>query len=125
MYQIIKNVISRGGYDLKGVLEKIDTLWAQQRFTDEQHTELVALARHGATAEKSVDLVLKIAELEARIRTLEGKTPAEDYQQYTEGKWYYAGDTCSFEGANYICIAPEGTVCVWSPAQYPLYWRRK
>ena len=48
MYQIIKNVISRGGYDLKGVLEKIDTLWAQQRFTDEQHTELVALARHGA-----------------------------------------------------------------------------
>lgn len=125
MYQIIKNVISRGGYDLKSVLGKIDTLWVQQRFTDEQHTELVALARQGATAEKSIDLVAKITELEARIRVLEGQTSAEDYQEYIAGKWYYAGDTCFFGGANYICVAPEGTACVWSPADYPAYWQKK
>lgn len=125
MYQIIKNVISRGGYELKSVLDKIDALWVQQRFTDEQHTELIALARQGATAEKSVDLMAKITELEERIKALEGNPPSEEYQEYVQGKWYYNGDTCSLSGKNYICIAPTGTPCVWSPFQYPAYWQEK
>lgn len=124
MYQIIKNVISRGGYDLSAVLSKIDTVWAEGKLTDEQRDELVGLARKGANADKSIDLMAKITELEERIRALEGSLPSEDYQEYTVGKWYYNGDTCCFENANYVCIAPNGTPCVWSPAQYPSYWNK-
>ena len=43
-------------------------------------------------------------------------------KKYVVGKWYYNGDKCSFEGVNYVCIAPEGATCVWSPKDYPAYW---
>lgn len=48
--------------------------------------------------------------------------PTEEYPAYVPGKWYYNGDSCSENGKNYTCIAPEGQVCVWSPSQYPAYW---
>lgn len=38
---------------------------------------------------------------------------------------YYNGDKITFEGAHYICIAPEGTACVWSPTAYPNYWQKQ
>jgi hypothetical protein len=47
----------------------------------------------------------------------------ESYDDYVPGKWYYGGDKASFNGKNYVCTAPEGTVCVWSPSEYPTYWR--
>ena len=122
MYFIIKNVISRGGYNLSAVLSKIDTVWAEGKLSDEQRDELINLARKGANAEKGIDLIAKITELEERIRALEGTVPGEDFQEYTSGKWYYSGDTCHFEGANYVCTAPTGTPCVWSPVEYPAYW---
>ena len=40
MYQIIKNVIERGGYDLTAILQKVNTLWANGNITDEQYDEL-------------------------------------------------------------------------------------
>ena len=36
---------------------------------------------------------------------------------------YHNGDKVTFEGKHYICIAPEGVACVWSPAVYPNYWQ--
>ena len=37
---------------------------------------------------------------------------------------YYKGDKVTFEGAKYICIAPDGVACTWSPVQYPTYWEK-
>lgn len=128
MYQIIKNVIERGGYDLSAILTKINTLWASGSLTDEQRTELIGLARSNGDAKYSADVIAKLNDLETRVRALEnaGTTePAEEYPEYVEGKWYYNGDKCSFENENYICIAPAGTVCVWSPTEYPAYWQKQ
>lgn len=50
------------------------------------------------------------------------KEPEVTYPDFEVGKWYYKGDIISFEGINYICVAPEGTVCVWNPKDYPAYW---
>lgn len=126
MYQIIKNVINRGGYNLSAVLSKIDTVWAEGKITDEQRAELIATARNQASSEADVDIMFKLTELEQRIRALEtGESTdgsAEEYPAFVVGKWYYKGDKCSFDGINYTCIAPEGTACVWSPADYPAYW---
>lgn len=36
---------------------------------------------------------------------------------------YHNGDKVTFEGKHYICIAPEGVACVWSPTVYPAYWQ--
>lgn len=125
MYQIIKNVIERGDYDLTAILKKIDTLWASEKLTDVQYNELLDLARGGASVNNS-EIVTKLNDLEARVRALEGKdettVPSDEYHEYVVGKWYYNGDKCAFEGENYKCIAPVGTVCVWSPVEYPAYW---
>lgn len=130
MYKIIKNVIGRGGFDLTTILTKIDTLWGEDKLTDEQREELLTLARGGASTGDSVDLLAKITELEQRVRALEsanaepdaGDEPAADATEFVVGKWYYAGDKVTFEGKTYSCIAPDGTTCVWSPKDYPAYW---
>ena len=130
MYKIIKNVIGRGGFDLTTILTKIDTLWGEDKLTDEQREELLTLARGGASTGDSVDLLAKITELEQRVRALEsanaepdaGDEPATDAPEFVVGKWYYAGDKVTFEGKAYTCVAPDGTTCVWSPKDYPAYW---
>ena len=127
MYQIIKNVIERGGYDLTVILQKIKTLWANGNITDEQYDELLGLARNGAQLKDSIDIIARLNDLESRVRALESntqtETPTEEYPEFVVGKWYYNGDKCSFSGKNYICTAPTGTVCVWSPIDYPAYWK--
>ena len=130
MYQIIKNVLTRGDYDLSAITQKINAVWAEGQITDEEHNELLAIARHKAKAGNSVDVIVKLAELEKRIRMLEenkSETPEESVAEYPEfqvGKWYYNGDKCSFNGANYTCVAPVGVTCVWSPIDYPTYWEK-
>ena len=127
MYQIIKNVIERGGYDLTVILQKIKILWVNGSITDEQYDELLGLARGGAQTKDSVDIIERLNDLESRVRALESntqtETPTEEYPEFVVGKWYYNGDKCSFSGKNYTCIAPTGTVCVWSPIDYPAYWK--
>ena len=48
MYDIIKTVINSGRYELSDMLTKIDTVWVQGDITDDQKTELTALAREKA-----------------------------------------------------------------------------
>ena len=125
MYNIIKTVLNSGGYDLTAILKKIDTLWVQGKLTNAEYEELNSLARGGAKPENSIDIFHKLEELEKRVIALESgesKEETEEYPEYEIGKWYYKGDKVTFEGKNYVCIAPEGTVCVWSPKDYPAYW---
>ena len=126
MYDIIKRVIEGGNYKLAKVLDKIDSLWAENALTDEQRQELRQLAQGGASVSGEVDLLDRVLDLEQRVRALEaGQTPdapQEEYPPFVEGKWYYAGDKCSENGKNYTCTAPEGVVCVWAPSVYPAYW---
>ena len=124
MKAIIKNVINRGGYDLTAILRKVDTLWAEGRLSDEERAELAERARNGARVGDSVDVVAKLIDLEKRVKALEvGESSTEEYSEYVVGAYYYNGDKVSFEGVNYICIAPENAVCVWSPKDYPAYWQ--
>ena len=123
MFEIVKNVIGTGRYELTVLLGKIDTLWVRGALTDEQHDELVRLAQRGADVENSVDIIAKLAELEARIAALEtpgGET--EEYPEYVIGKWYYNGDKITYGGKRYVCTAPAGAVCTWNPDEYPAYW---
>lgn len=128
MYAIVKNVLNNGGYDLTAMLKKIDTLWTKGKLTDTEYEELSTIARGGAKTEYSIDVLAKLEELDKRMLAVENGsqiTEPEEYPEFVVGKWYYNGDKVSFEGDNYVCIAPEGTVCVWSPKDYPAYWEAK
>lgn len=128
MYSIVENVLKQGGYNLTDIIRKIEILWVKGSLTDDEKDRLFSIARNGAKAENSLDVLAKLDELEKRVRALEDNTDkpdAETYHEYEVGKWYYKGDKVSFEGENYVCIAPEGTVCVWSPKDYPAYWEKQ
>lgn len=141
MYNIIKNVAQTGNFELSDMLKKIDTFWLKGDITEEQRSELIALAQAKATPQNSLDIIKKIGELEKRIAELENKLSASDsdtesgdtdegetpsvetYPDFEVGKWYYTGNKITFEGKNYECTAPNGTPCVWNPADYPPYWQ--
>ena len=131
MRTIFEEVINRGMFDLKGLLKKIDTFNVEGKLTDEDRDELYVKARKAADVANSVDVIAKLTELEQRVIALENASADNDndteagettVDEYVVGKWYYNGDKVMFEGTEYTCIAPEGTVCTWSPTEYPAYW---
>lgn len=156
MYEIIKNVIENGNYELKDMLKKIDTIWIQGDITDEQKTELMKLAQEKAKPENSyaplqeqIEEAFKqiatltetvnanaqgMASLKEAIEKLGGTVttpepePVDEYPAYKQPTGahdaYYKDDKITFtDGKKYICIAPEGVACVWSPSEYPNYWQ--
>ncbi len=131
MKTIFENVINRGMFDLKGLLKKIDVFNIEGKLTDTERDELYIKARGAANAENSVDILAKVAELEQRVIKLENASADNDTatgettaDEYVVGKWYYNGTKITFEGTEYTCIAPDGAVCTWSPAEYPAYWEK-
>lgn len=127
MYDIFKQVITTGLFELTDMLKKIDIQWIHGAITEEERTELVALAQKHANVQNSIDVLKKLEELDKRVKALENaeviKPDTEEYPEYEVGKWYYTGNKVMFEQKHYECIAPEGVVCTWSPAEYPAYWK--
>jgi hypothetical protein len=147
MYSILKQVIEERGYVLGEMLERINLFSARGKITVDEQEELIELARANARAEDEVDLYAKVVELEQLIKELTaevellkqaGEEPVEPeeptdpeepeepvlYPEFVAGKWYYAGDVCSENGENFVCVAPDKQVCTWSPSQYPVYWEK-
>lgn len=127
MKNIFKEIIEKKNYKLEDLLVKIDRYHIEGKLTDDEKEELTAYARDNARFENGVDVLKKLEEFEERIKTLENSVvlpKEEDYPPYKDGHWYYKGDKCSENGINYICTAPDGVVCVWSPSVYPAYWEK-
>lgn len=80
MYEVMKNAISKGGYKLLEVQQRIKRLYALGDLTEEQMDELLQMAADGASAESErpsdVEMIMSLAEmvaaLEARVEALEG-----------------------------------------------------
>lgn len=139
MYEVIKKVIESKRYELSDILTKIDTLWVQGSITDEQKGRLVQLARENANVQNSINVMAKLEEmnnrltqLEAKVKTMESDSSSgdstdeeaeESVPAYAAGTWYKAGDKVTFDGNTYVCTAPDGVTCVWSPSEYPDYWQ--
>lgn len=140
MYEIIKNVIEAGNYELVDMLKKINTVWIESNITDEQKQELDELARTNAKAENSYaplqeqldNANARIDSLEERIAKLEGGTteepsePVEDdeYPEYVQPTGahdaYNVGDKITYNGKKYIC---QINGCVWAPDVYLQGWQ--
>ena len=135
MYEVTKNVIQTGSFELTDILAKIDTLWLQGSLTDAERLGLIEMARGKADPSNSfAPLQAQIDALAARVKALEDAakpadpdTPAEEYPAYVQPTGahdaYHNGDKVTYSGNRYICIAPEGVAVVWDPATYPAYWQ--
>ena len=72
VYEIYRNVINGGDFVLSAMEEKIETVYAQDKITAEERTELLTLASTMARPERQIDIIAKLAELEARVAVIEG-----------------------------------------------------
>ena len=121
-------------FDLSTMLQRINTHHVLGNLTDAERTELEGKAREVADPYGGVDVLARLRDHEERLRNLEqqsdgsdsdGSSVAESAPDYVVGKWYYAGDRITHNGKVYVCIAPEGVVCTWSPDEYPAYWQEE
>lgn len=136
MYEIIKNVINYGEYDLSDIINKINVFWVQNNITEEQKIELTEMARkkanpqnsYATTEEQLKKIYEKIQELELKVIALEnGETISpitkEEYPLYVQPTGahdaYNNNDKITYNGLHYICKV-DG--CVWSPDIYPSGW---
>ena len=134
MYEVTKNVIMSGSFELTDMLAKIDTLWLQGSITDSERQDLIQLARTKADPSHSyAPLQAQIDALAARVAALEAEkdpddpdVPGDEWPEFVQPTGshdaYHAGDKVTYNGIHYICIAPEGIAVVWSPDVYPAYW---
>jgi hypothetical protein len=130
MYDVIKNVIQTGSFELVAILAKIDTIWLQGSITDVERLDLIELARSKAEPINSfAPLQAQIDALAERVAKLEGAKPSnpEEYPEYIQPTGshdaYHGGDKVTYNGKHYKCIAPEGVAVVWDPVTYPAYWQ--
>ena len=142
-YEDLRAQISSGDFKLQAMLDKLTRLYIEDMLTEDEYDDLMKLARDNANPDNDIkentdiikQLMLRVTESEQKLKDLEAQVakledpetepeePVVTYEPYDPYKWYYKDMTCSFEGKNYICIAPEGVVCTWSPAGYPSYWK--
>ena len=161
MYDVVEAVINSGRFELSDILKKIDTIWLQGGFSNEDRDSLVEIAREKANPENSyADVRIQISEVFDEISSIKGiigqiNSQIEDLSSAVFGEdipgpgdqdvhdisdedtWpeysqptgahnaYYNGDKITFNEKKYVCIAPDGAPCVWSPEDYPAYWQEK
>ena len=141
MYESIRNLIEKGGYELVDILKKINTVWLKSYITEEEMEELEALAREKANPinsyaplQEQIDKLYEdMKELEARVSLLEQEQsteqpqeptePVEEYPLYKQPTGahdaYHVGDKITYNGKKYICKLDN---CVWTPDAYPAGW---
>lgn len=130
MYKVFESAMS-GTFDLSQMLDRINHHHVLGNLTNDERDKLSALARSKANPSGGLDVMAILVDHDARLRALEkanattnpdteGST--ETVAEYVPGKWYRAGDKVTYAGNVYVCTAPDGMVCTWSPAEYPDYW---
>ena len=140
LYDILKNSIYAGDFELVDMKDKIMSSWAYGSLTDAQRDELIAAAREKAKPEDSYKplqdqlaaLGTRVKSLEDRVATLESKssstsgsttTTTDEYPEYKQPNGstdaYQVGDKITYNGKKYKCILAN---CVWTPDAYPAGW---
>lgn len=77
MYEIIKNIIENGAFRVSDLTNKIDTLWAESKLSDDERSQLVQMmVDHLNPASEAPELKEMYERLEARVATLEADVQA-------------------------------------------------
>lgn len=125
MKKIFESVINRGGYDLTGLLKRIDEYHVEGKLTDAERDELYAQARQKPEAQYNVKA--EIEAIWAAIRELQqGAAPeasTDEWPEYVQPTGahdaYQLGAQITFNGKRYRCAMAN---CIWSPDVLPDAW---
>ena len=99
MKEFIKSVIETGTYVLAEMEERIQKMYVLGKLTEEEMTELLALASDHASDALQIDVVAKLKNLEDRIYALEH--PVEpDYAVWVPGYVTKKGEVVKFDYDN-------------------------
>lgn len=142
MYNMIKDVIHARGYSLAEMTAKIEKRCMENKISEEERDELLALANQNALPENEkaplqrqidalfenmMEIVAEIKDLKARIANTEGETVVpeekEEYPQWYQ--WEGIGpipwqkeSKCSHNGKNYVSPVNNN---IWEPGAPGVY----
>lgn len=146
MFKIILSTITKGGYKLSEILDKIDIMWITGKLTNEERDNLIEKARTNATPEseyaplmeqinEAFEQIEALTERVAKLEAGEGgeggeggeepePTSTEEYPEYVQPTGqhdaYRIGDKITWKGKHYECIRDY---CVWNPDDLPQGWK--
>ena len=95
IYELLKSIIIGGNYILSDMEHKIDVLYIEGKITEEQKTELTALASESAIDSVQIDIMVKLKDLEDRIFALEHPTPT--FAVWYKGYITKRGETVQYD----------------------------
>lgn len=98
MKEFIESVIRTGNYVLAEMETRIQKMYVMGKLTEQEMTDLLALAADNARDEMQIDITEKLKELEDRIFALEHKEP--EYAIWTPGYVTKQGETVRFDYDN-------------------------
>lgn len=77
MYEIIKNIIENGAFRVNDLTNKIDTLWAESKLSDDERNQLVQMMTDHLNPDSEAPELKELYErLEARVTALEADVQA-------------------------------------------------
>lgn len=153
MFEIFKNVINNGLYDLRDMLDKIDEKYIENRLSKEEKLQLEEMARTNAKAVNSYeDIQKRIDEISEKLDLLEETVnanakgmsalkdtieklggsiveptpePVEEYPEYVQPT---GAHNCYNKGSKVTFFNDKYECqmdgCVWSPIEYPAAWKK-
>ena len=153
MYNMIKDVIHARGYNLADMTRRIEKRCLENRISEEERDELLALANQNAMPdnekapmqrqieaifENMLEMAAEIKELKERLAKVEGgevvppEEPEEEKEEYPKWqKWdgiglipYQTGSKCSHNGSNYVSQVDNNFWEPGAPGIYDNIWKK-
>lgn len=148
MYKMIKEVLEAKGYKLDEITKKIEKRCLENKITEAERDELIAIANKNASAENEkastdnqikaifenmAEMALKIKMLEAEIATLKGEeiTPEETEEYPSWEKWngidvipYQTDSKVTHNGVKYISMVDNNFWEPGAPGVYENIWKQ-
>lgn len=145
MYDVIKDIIENGNYQLVDISNKINKLWLEYQLTDEERDELIELANSNTNVDnekpelqRQLDVLSDYVKntLEPRIQALEEGQEVEPPVEEEYPEWmsydgvvnlgYDFGVKVTHNGFKWENML-EGTKNVWEPGAVGIderYWKK-
>lgn len=149
MYNMIKDVIHARGYNLAEMTNRIEKRCIENKISEEERDELLALANQNAMPENEkaplqrqidvlfenmLELAAEIKSLKERIAKVEGGevVPPEEPEEYPKWfKWdgigaipWQNGSKCSHNGSNYVSQVNNNIWEPGAPGVYENIWKK-
>lgn len=148
MYNMIKEVIHARGYNLAEMTNKIEKRCLENRISEEERDELLALANQNAMPENEkaplqrqidvlfenlLEMAAEIKDLKERLLKVEGgEVVPEEKEEYPKWqKWdgigpipYQTGSKCAHNGSNYVSQVNNNIWEPGAPGVYENIWKK-